>query len=122
MGKQKLTSDMIAQLYQLAKSVHFGKISMKKAKETAETLYKIHPGTAEGYFRNLSHLLAGEKYIRTMNEQATQYFLDHILIDFGIEAMRASLVSISKHKAYYENKATKERYLDRILKDYHFQL
>lgn len=118
MGKQILNKVMIEQLYQLAKNVYLGKISMAKAKENAEYLYGINPRTAEGYIRDLAHMLAGEKYIRTMNEQATRYFLDNILKDFGKEALSASLMAICKHKEYYEHKVSKQRYLERVLKDY----
>ncbi|MBQ6947737.1 MAG: hypothetical protein IJN42_06775 [Clostridia bacterium] len=118
MGKQILTKEKIEQLYQLAKRVHFKKKSMASAKDDAQFLYGINPRTAEGYCRNLSLLLAGEKYIRTMNEQATRYFLDNIKIDFGQAAFTASLEAIRKHQNYYENKSSKQRYIDRILNDY----
>ena len=118
MGRKVLTNKMIEQLYQLAKNVYFKKLSMTEAKENAVLLYGINRGTAEGYIRDFAHLLAGEKYIRTMNEQATRYFLDNISVDFGRDALSASLIAVQKHKEYYEKKASKQRYLERILKDY----
>lgn len=118
MGRKVLTDKMIEQLYQLAKNVYFKKVSMAEAKKRAEFLYGINPGTAEGYIRDFAHMLVGEKYIRTMSEQATRYFLDNISVDFGQEGLSASLIAIQKHKEYYEKKASKQRYLERMLKDY----
>ena len=118
MGRKVLTIEMITQLYQLAKGVYLEKFSITKAKEKAEFVYGINPNTADGIIRNLSHMLAGEKYIRTMSDQATRYFLDNILIDFGQDALSASLMAVYKHLKYYEKKANKLPYLEQILRDY----
>lgn len=118
MGRKVLTIEMIAQLYQLAKGVYLGTVSITKAKEEAEFVYGINPNTADGIIRNLSHMLAGEKYVRTMSDQLTRYFLDNILIDFGQEALSAALMAIRKHREYYEKRVNKLPYLAQILRDY----
>lgn len=43
----------------------------------------------------------GEKYTKTINNEATIYYLQHIQSDTGVDALKTALDALQKHLDYY---------------------
>jgi hypothetical protein len=50
-------------------------------------------------------MMTGKQYKRTINTEATDYFLDNILKDYGIQKLEIALKSVREHVDYYEKQS-----------------
>ncbi|WP_083558869.1 HNH endonuclease [Syntrophotalea acetylenica] len=98
----EITTDMTIAAYGYAKTVLNGDVALKDALNELEEKYGMNRGSANDYIYNLRHMLKGERYTRTNNSEATEYFLQNILFDFGEEAFVNALMSVDKHIEYYK--------------------
>jgi len=46
--------------------------------------------------------MTGQKYTRTNNSEATDYFLTNILKDYGSEKLGKAVTAVKEHVEYYE--------------------
>jgi len=60
------------------------------------------PATAGAYFDDFQRMREGEVYQRTMNAEATDYFLKHIHRDYGLNGLRLALQAVDRHLHYYD--------------------
>ena len=49
-------------------------------------------------------MMDGQCYKRTINLFATEYYLEHIGIDYGKEAQQKAAKAVSEHVQYYKTK------------------
>ncbi|HEX8124258.1 MAG TPA: HNH endonuclease signature motif containing protein [Allosphingosinicella sp.] len=87
--------------YEAAKRVYRGEIDEASAREDLAARGVISSASAYSYIRNLSPMLAGERYHFTINAYATGYYLKNILADFGPGAAHLALMSVRSHLAAY---------------------
>jgi 5-methylcytosine-specific restriction protein A len=99
----KITTEMIKKSYEYSKSVFENRITEVKALQILTEEYGMNEGSAKEYLNNYLHLRKGEKYQRTMNKYATNYFLLNIFEDNGKDALRQALLSVDLHINYYES-------------------
>lgn len=99
----KITNEMVYHSYELAKKVYDKRISKQDAVYELSTKYGMNKGSATDYINDYEYMRKGDVYERTMNEFATDYFLNHIYQDNGKLALRNALISVEKHLKYYES-------------------
>ena len=113
----KITNEMIASLYKLAKDVYEKRILKADAENELSTKHGMNKGSATGYIRNYKCMREGDVYERTMNRAGTDYFLKNIYQDNGILALERALTSVSKHLRYYQ-KYGKSKGIKQIYEEY----
>ena len=99
----KITDEMVKQSYRIAKKVYDKEIGLTDGARILCEEYKMNDGSAKDFINNYRYLRTGQTYARTMNGNATIYFLQNILNDFGYEALQTALLSVDKHIKYYES-------------------
>lgn len=99
----KLTEQQVNIAYDLAREVRLGKFEKSSAIRKLCDEFAFNKASAFDYIHNLGKMLDGEIYHRTLNIYATEYFLDHIAIDFGAQALQKALIAVEKHLDYYDS-------------------
>lgn len=89
--------------YDQAQRVWNGLKSEASAKSHLVETMGMNPASASDYIRNLSQMLRGIEYHRTLNLVATRYYFDQILKDFGASALEKAIISTDAHLDYYES-------------------
>ncbi|MBF4696038.1 hypothetical protein [Fusibacter ferrireducens] len=97
----KISKQMVISCYENGKKVHKGLISRTDGKVFVNQETGMDIGSANDYITVLMAMLDGIEYHRTINAMATQYFLDNIKIDFGIEAQQIAAKATILHTKYY---------------------
>ena len=98
----RITLDIIKQIYPLAKDVFEHKLDVNRAQDILIKDTGMNPGSAKYYLQTFQKIMDGECYKRTINGPATEYFLEMIHADFGQEALIKAFSSVEKHTEYYE--------------------
>lgn len=98
----KITTEIIETAYLQAKDVYANKTSIVDAQSALVDDLGMHPGSARDYINNFQKMMSGECYQRTMNGNATEYYLEKIYADFGKEKLKKALFAVEQHIQYYE--------------------
>ena len=98
----KITLDIIKQIYPLAKDVFDQKLDVSRAQDILVKDTGMNPGSAKCYLQTFQKIMDGECYKITINGPATEYFFEMIHADFGQQALIKALSSVEKHIEYYE--------------------
>ena len=98
----KITTEMTQTAYQAAKDVYHGRISKNDALDILENEHGMNRGSASDYIVNFKKMMDGNKYTRTNNAEATDYFLTQILSDYGLAKLRNAIKAANEHVDYYE--------------------
>ncbi len=98
----KITTEMTQTAYQAAKDVYHGRISKNDALDILENEHGMNRGSASDYIVNFKKMMDGNKYTRTNNAEATDYFLTQILSDYGLAKLRNAIKAANEHVNYYE--------------------
>ena len=94
-----ITSDIIKQVYPLAKGLH------KKKGDAIEKLYEdaeMNRNSANYYIQAVVAMLEGRRYEKRTSDKATRIFLEKISEDFGKEGLKTALLSLRQHIIYCE--------------------
>lgn len=98
----KITKEMIQYAYDIAKKVYEGSLGLQDGRvELSGTTGMTFSSTGD-YINGLRYMLSGEKYARTMNLYATEYYLEHIGQDYGREKQKVAAQAVKKHVEYYK--------------------
>jgi len=98
----KITNEQIHEAYAYAKKVHSEALSIKEAKNLVSKNSGMDQGSAQGYINTCLKMMSGNGYTWTINAYGTDYFLEKIYDDFGVDAFLTSMASVKKHLEYYE--------------------
>jgi len=98
----EISLEKIKALYETAKKVYSKELSKKNALIELQN-QNINKNSANDYLYCYACLVEGKLFNRTMNIEATKYFLAKILEDSGIQYLMNALQSLSLHIDYYEN-------------------
>ncbi len=98
--KNKITLDIIKEIYPIAKDVYHGKIG--KAEAVLKFEGRVNPGTVGSYISTFKSMMRGQRYTRTLKITATRYFLEQILIDYDKEIFLNAIEALKGHVIYYE--------------------
>ncbi|MEH6945009.1 hypothetical protein [Bacillus sp. JJ722] len=61
----------------------------------------MNQGSAGDYIEAFCSMMNGERYTRTINTDATKYYLDHIKNDYGLNHLNKALEAVNLHTQYY---------------------
>lgn len=98
----KITKDMIPKAYDIAKRVYEGSVGFQEGRNELSSTTGMTFGSTGDYINDLRYMLSGERYARTMNLYATEYYLEHIGQDFGREQQKIVAQAVKKHVEYYK--------------------
>lgn len=96
-----MTNEMVKESFLIGKERFLNRISLQ---EGVDSLVKIgiNENSARDYIYLYSHLRNGEEFKRRANNFATEYYLQKIFDEGGIEHLQQALLSLSKHFNYWE--------------------
>lgn len=100
-SRKTITADMSKEAYEISKMVYHGKISRSKGKLLIAEKTGMVAGSAQDYITDFLAMMNGERYTRTLNLYATEYFLKSIKADYGKEAFFKALEACQQHVGYY---------------------
>jgi len=97
----KNTKEQIHKAFEIAKKVY-----LKELPLTDGTKILVESGlkqsSSRDYIYAYSKLMNGELYTRTINVYATDYYLEKIYNENGIERLKIALKAVDRHIVYYE--------------------
>jgi hypothetical protein len=114
-----LSNKMTAVAHNAAKKVYEGTFSRSEGVREIVKLSGMNEGSAGDCIQGFLAMMNGERYTRTLNGNLTRYFLDHILADYGGEALVNAVKACQLHAEYYAKLGYgKLRYIERIVEEY----
>jgi hypothetical protein len=99
----KITMREIVPLYDTAKMLYHDQIQLEEAIRSLKNSYGINENSMKDYFNCFAAMMEGNVYKRTINNEATDYYLRNILIQYGASQLEKALESTRKHVEYYRN-------------------
>jgi hypothetical protein len=116
----KIISFMIKACYEVARKVHQRQIELKKALDEVELRTGMGRGSALAYVNVLCCMLDGREYHRTINETATDYFLNGIKNDYSREHLISACTAAKQHvEYYYRIRGGRLKGIERIIEKYY---
>ena len=103
----KIPNDSIPGVYAAAADVCRGRISKDDAVERLVRDFPLNSTSVSNMITNLDGMLKGKTPKRAMNVFTWEYFLGHILEDFGQDAFETALQSVEQHVDYHETSKAK---------------
>ncbi len=103
----KIPNDSIPEVYAAAVDVYLGKNSKNKAIDHLVDGYALNRASSSIMINNLKIVLSGKTPNRAMNVFTWDYFLGHILEDFGQKSFVTALQSVERHVEYHESTKAK---------------
>jgi FAD synthase len=97
----KIHKEIISRCYYYAKKVYHKQIDKTTA---TNNLYKevgMNQGSAGDYIEAFCSMMNGERYTRTINTEATKYYLDNIKNDYGYDQLKTAINAVKLHTKYY---------------------
>lgn len=68
-------------------------------------------------------MMQGKKYTRTINTEATRYYLENIHKDYGVDQLRIALKAVEQHTDYYGKLGRGNlRSIEKLVNEYKTQL
>lgn len=100
----KITNEMVKAAYQIAAKVYRGEITRSEGKDEVASVAGMGTGSAGDYITVFLAMMEGSCYKRTINLYATEYYLEHIGNDYGLEAQKRAAKAVIEHVKYYKTK------------------
>lgn len=100
-NRTTITPDMTEEAYKISKMVYHGSISRTQGKELIAQKTGMVAGSAQDYITDFLAMMNGERYTRTLNLFATEYYLKSIKVDYGKETFERALEACQMHVEYY---------------------
>ncbi len=98
----EITNEQIHEAYTQAKRVYAHKITATEGKDNVVKATGMSEGSASGYINTFVKIMEGAGYTRTINAYGTDYYLENIKKDYGVDALLTAIASVKKHLEYYE--------------------
>ncbi len=102
-ASMKVTKELIHIAYEVAVNVYQGKLTRKEGIDKIVADGRMNHNSAADYIHNLKRLLEGDKFTRTLNSYAMDYYLQNINLNFGKRGLSNALKALKSHITYYEN-------------------
>ena len=116
---------MVEESFEIGKRFYKNQISLKDGIKILTDI-GMNENSAVDYVYNYSNLIQGKLFTRTTNIYGTEYYLQKIYEENGVDGLQNALLSLSQHIDYYEEKSGSsvkkrkgvyERYLNLIDKE-----
>jgi 5-methylcytosine-specific restriction protein A len=88
-------------LYKISQQFFNGELDLTAARDKVGE-NGINKNTGRDYIYAFKGLLKGDEFKRTINAASMDYYLEHILEDYGTAQLHLSLISFMLHIEYYE--------------------
>jgi hypothetical protein len=99
----KITDEAIRANYDIAKKVYENNMTRDEGIEYLSLNLKMNKNSAADGINNFKCLITGQKYTRTSNAFATEYYLEKITQDYGAKGLENALLAVRQHIEYYED-------------------
>jgi 5-methylcytosine-specific restriction enzyme A len=99
----KVSNDLAPIAYKLAKDVYYNRLTLTEARDRLVEEYGMNSNSAVDYILSFRHFLKGERYTRTNNAYAAEYFINAIYNDYGSTGLKNALKALKLHIEYYED-------------------
>lgn len=99
----KITKEIIVRCYYYAKKVYSRQIDRTTATNNLYSELGMNQGSAADYIVAFGSMMNGERYTRTINTEATSYYLENIKNDYGLDQLKIALKAVDLHTKYYGN-------------------
>ncbi len=100
----KITKELVEKSFEIGKKFYKDQISLKEGMKILTDI-GMNENSAVDYIYNYSNLVQGKLFTRTTNIYGTEYFLQKIYEENGINGLQNALLSLSQHLDYYEEKS-----------------
>jgi 5-methylcytosine-specific restriction enzyme A len=94
-----ITANQIAEAYKISKNVYESKMSAKDGIDHLSDI-GINPTTASIFISDYKYLRLGLVYKRELSINVTDYFIEHIYLDFQKQGLEQALVAMEYHLKY----------------------
>lgn len=98
----KIDLAVIKEVYISAKNVYFKRRTLKDETTHLTAKFPVKESSMADYIYDFKHMMNGVEYQRTINYDATKYYLENILKDFGYTKFINALSALKQHITYYE--------------------
>jgi predicted restriction endonuclease len=98
----KIPSELTHEAYSIAKQVFEQEISFKEGRALLVRDNRMNANSASDFINNFRHMVNGERFTRTDNAYSTDYFLENIRKDYGLNTLAKALDALRQHFDYYE--------------------
>jgi 5-methylcytosine-specific restriction protein A len=102
MSNIKITNEAVHQIYDLAKSAYKKQLTEPEAIEIALNQQLMSEASAKMYIVAFNYMIAGKTYKKTINQYATEYFLNSLHSDFGLPIFQKAIVAVKDHLEHYK--------------------
>ena len=114
-----ITINEIKAAFELGVQAYSRDVSPSQLKQQLVDDYNMNPSSAHGYIEIVKHMLNGRQYTRTINAQATEYYLEHIYELYGVSKLKTAVEAVRKHLDYYlTTKISQQKAVRTILERY----
>lgn len=96
-----ITKSMIEYAYGIGKKVYSDEIREIDGVTEINMQTGMSRSSANSYIMVLMDMLDGKEYHRTINAMATEYYLVHIALDYGLERQKKAAKAVEMHAKYY---------------------
>ncbi|MDX5346700.1 MAG: HNH endonuclease, partial [Hymenobacteraceae bacterium] len=97
----EITNQLVEQAYEIGKQIFRKQISLKVGIENL-VRQGMNQSSAHDYVYSYSNLIQGKLFTRTTNTYGTEYYLERIYQEEGVNGLENALLSLSQHIDYYE--------------------
>lgn len=108
--RSKMTEETVEAIYSYAKDVYEKKMQKEDAAEKLVSDFEMNRNSSLIYLWNFIYMMEGKIYKKTMSAMITEYYLRHILEDYGKNILTNALSSLCQHIDYlseYQNGKSK---------------
>lgn len=111
--------DQIAYSYDISKKVYENKMTVNEGVADLELHNNMNRGSAHMIvFQIFPNMMTGNKFTRTLGVSFFEYFLSHILQDYGTKQLSLALTALKKHIKYISRHGDSKVKLKEILSKY----
>jgi len=109
--------------YSISKSVYEEALAKEAGAKQLHVEHGMNLGSARDYIKAFRCLVDGEKFTRTINVQAADYYFEKILHDYGPMKLEVALQSMKRHMEYFEGASKSKVYeLRKVVSQYEKRL
>jgi 5-methylcytosine-specific restriction protein A len=101
MTRKRITTEQIEKAFELGVQSFDNNIRVSKIKSELVNDFDMNPSSAQGYIETVGELLTGHCYTRTINTQATEYYLSQIHQRYPLTSLKLATEAVRKHLDYY---------------------
>ena len=102
----KISNESMVAAYEVAKRIRDGSLTTSAGIDELHLKFQLNRSSAQETIANIGYMLQGNRYARTNNPFATDYFLEKIFHEYGLDALKTAISSVEKHIQYYDGLPT----------------